>query len=150
MYLALALTALILVVVLLVQPKLRKGDGWLGITVQWDSAAGKLVIGEVIAGSPAYDVGMLSGDAILSYGDVGVSDINTLKQLIHDSYVNELVRIIIERNGRRLVAGTRIAERPKEARISPPIFSIAQGASPPHADRGLCVRCHTIIPRNRR
>ena len=148
LYLTLALIALVLAVILVVKPKLQRGDGWLGVNVHADAVRGALVIEEVIAESPAYDVGMLNGDVILSYKGLAVSDVNTLKTLVHDSYVNELVRIILERNRVRLVADTRIAERPHHVDIAPPILTIIQGASAPHAERGLCVRCHTIVPRS--
>lgn len=148
LYLTLTVVLLLITVLLTIKPSLEKSSGWLGIRVQRDSATGTVRIREVIAESPAYDVGILNGDMILSYKGIAVSDINTLKQLIRDSYVKEQVRIILERDGERLVADTRIAKKPKHVTILPPVLSIVQGASPPHADRGLCVRCHTIVPRN--
>jgi predicted metalloprotease with PDZ domain len=144
--LALVVTALILITVIFIRPSIEKGAGWLGVKARQDPARGALVISDVVAGSPAYDVGMLKGDAILSYEGIAVADINTLKLLIRDSYINEVVRIILERNGVRLVANTRIAKRPGHANVLPPILSIAQGTPPPHEDRGLCVDCHTIVP----
>ena len=144
--LALAVIALILVTVIFIKPRIEKGIGWLGVKVRQDAARGALVVSDVVAGSPADDVGMLRGDAILSYEGIAVADINTLKLLIRDSYINEVVRIILERNGVRLVANTRIAKRPGHANVLPPILSIAQGTPPPHEDRGLCVDCHTIVP----
>ena len=148
--LTLVAVVLIMVAVTFVRPRLEKGTGWLGVTVRQDPTRGVLIIKEVIAGSPAHDVGILKGDVILSYKSIAVSDTNTLKLLVRDSYVNEVVRIILERKSMRLVANTRIAKRPKHAPISPPALSIVQGTSPRHEDRGLCTRCHTIIPRNRK
>lgn len=141
---------LIVVAVIFIRPSLEKGSGWLGVTVWQDPTRGALVVKDIVAGSPAYNVGMLKGDAILSYKGIAVTDANTLKLLIRDSYVNEVVRIILDRNRVRLVTNTRIAKRPDDVRISPPIIAIVQGTPSPHGDRGPCTRCHTIIPRNRK
>lgn len=148
--LTLVAIVLIMVAVIFIKPRLEKGSGWLGVAVWQDPTRGALVVKDVVAGSPAYDVGMLKGDAILSYKGIAVTDPNTLKLLIRDSYVNEVVRIVLDRNRVRLVANTRIARRPDDVRISPPIVAIVQGTPPPHEDRGPCTRCHTIIPRNRK
>ena len=148
--LTLVAVLLIMVAVIFIKPRLEKGNGWLGITVRQDPTKGVLVIKEIIAGSPAYNVGMLKGDVILSYESIAISDTNTLKLLIRDSYINEVVRIILERNSMRLVANTRIARRPEHVRISPPVLSIVQGTPSPHENRGLCVSCHTLIPPNRK
>jgi len=147
LYLTLVLLAVILVVILVVKPRLEKHTGWIGIEVKPDPLTGALVIERVVPGSPAEAVGMLAGDKVLSYDGFAVSDIATLKELIDDSYINQLVRIYIERNGRRLVADTRVAKRPHDLRILPPTIMIPQGAIPPHKNRGLCVSCHTIRPR---
>ena len=112
LYLTPILIALVLALILIVAPKLKKHTGWIGVAVRQDATAGTLVIDDVVPNSPAHDVGMLPGDKILSYNGVAVSDVDTLRLLIHDCYINQLARIIIERNGRRLVADTRIAERP--------------------------------------
>ncbi len=53
--------------------------------------------------------------------------VNALKQLTNDSYVNELVRIFVERQGRVVVADTRIAEKPANVSVLPPVTSIMQG-----------------------
>ncbi|HUT25975.1 MAG TPA: PDZ domain-containing protein [Sumerlaeia bacterium] len=147
LYSASALVLVVLAAILVVAPKLRRGDGWIGINARQDPARGAVVVTGVVTGSPAYDVGMLAGDRILSYDGFAIAGINALKRLIEDSYINQLVRIIIERQGVWLVADTRIAERPDDASIVPPVIPIAQGATPPHENRGLCIECHTIIPR---
>ena len=112
LYLTPILIALVLTLILIVAPKLKKHTGWVGVQVRQDTQAGALVIDDVVPNSPAYDVGMLPGDKILSYNGVAVSDVDTLKRLIGDSYIRQSVRIVLDRNGRRLVADTRIAERP--------------------------------------
>ncbi|HIJ66035.1 MAG TPA: PDZ domain-containing protein [Candidatus Hydrogenedentes bacterium] len=146
LYLTLILTAVLVTVILVVKPRLEKANGWVGVVVRGHPASGTLVVEQVAPNSPAYDVGILAGDRILSYEGIAVSDINTFKMLVRDSYINELVRLIVERHGVRLVADTRIAEKPKRMTILPPIIPIAQGASPPHNDRGLCINCHTLVP----
>jgi len=144
LYLILVLIVVVLATVLIVKPRLQKHEGWVGIKVHQDPANGTLVIDEVIRRSPAYQVGMHPGDRVLSYAGIAVSDLNTLKQLIGDSYVNQLVRIIIERNGRLLVADTRISKRPDLPSFSP--ATITQGSVAPHEDRGPCLNCHNIRP----
>ncbi len=147
-YLPLLLVLVVLATVLLISPRLDKGDGWIGIRAQRNSMTGTLMVVEIMPNSPAYDVGIVNGDAILSYRGIAVADLFTLKQLIQDSYINEVVRIVIERNGSRLVADTRIAQKPDSVLgLSPRV--IVQGARAPHPDRGACVNCHTILPRVR-
>jgi membrane-associated protease RseP (regulator of RpoE activity) len=144
-YLVLAGLVAVLVLIAAVEPKLRKHEGWLGIAVQRD-AAGALRVTGVAVGSPAEDVGIKPGDAILSYNGVDVYEVNALKNMIEESYLNQLSRLMIERKGRKLVADTRVCPRPAGVKIPPPVLSIPQGARPPHEDRGLCVQCHNIIP----
>ena len=122
MYTTLLLIVVMLGIVLIVKPQLDKGSGWLGVTVHQDPFRGMLIANDVVPSSPAHDVGILPGDIILSYKGQAVCDINTLKILIRDSYINELVRIIIERNGKRLIADTRIAKKPDNVSILPPIM----------------------------
>lgn len=135
----------VLVLVAAVEPKLRKNEGWLGITVS-PNQTGLLCVTGVAVGSPAENVGIKPGDSILSYNGVEVHEIGALKQMIRESYLNQLSRVVIVRNGRRLVADTRIARKPDGVRIPPPVLSIPQGAQPIHKDRGLCVKCHNILP----
>ena len=149
LYFAPALVLIVLTVILIAGPRSHRGNGWIGVNARQDAARGAVVVTRVIPGSPAYDVGMLAGDRILSYDGCAITDISALKRLIEDSYVNQLARIIIERQGVWLVADTRIAERPDDATIVPPVIPIAQGATPPHENRGLCIECHTIIPPRR-
>ena len=146
LYLTLVFIALVLATILLVKPRLEKHKGWVGIRVHREPASGTLVIDEVIQPSPAYRVGMQVGDRVLSYNGIAVSDVNTLKQLIDDSYINQLVRIILERSGQRLVADTRIGERPGHLTFLPLTITIVQGAAAPHGDRGPCLKCHNIQP----
>ncbi len=149
LYLAIAVCIVVVAAVLFVRPALRKGDGWIGVKAHWNAASGTVVVGEVIPNSPAYDVGALPGDGILSYDGTAVSDINTLKHLIRNSYIRQVVRIVLDRNGVKLVADTRIAQRPDDVTILPPIIPIRQGSTPPHKNQGLCIDCHTVVPPNR-
>ena len=146
LYATFALIAVVVAAILIVKPRLDRGDNWVGVRVQPDPASGMLVIEEVIPGSPADNVGMLPGDRILCYCGYPVSDANTLKQLIADSYVGQEARFVLDRNGQRLVADTRIAARPADVTIPPPVISIIQGATPPHKPRGACLNCHNIVP----
>jgi membrane-associated protease RseP (regulator of RpoE activity) len=145
LYVTMTLLLLIIIMFLATRPRLQRRHGWIGIRVQ-PHARGALVISEVVPGSPAYDVGILPGDAILSYHGVAVPDVNTLKLLIVDTYVNQEVRIIVERNGKRLVADTRIAHRPTDVAILPVGIPISQGSVARHEDRGLCINCHSLYP----
>lgn len=146
-YLNIGLIVVVLGAILLIQPKLDKDAGWTGLRVRPAYAGGTPVVEEVVPGSPAWNVGIVPGDTVVSFNDVTVRDVKTLQRLVKDSYVNQLVRIVVERNGKQLVADTRIAERPQniESLVSPPI-SIVAGTAPPHADRGLCINCHNIMP----
>jgi membrane-associated protease RseP (regulator of RpoE activity) len=146
LYITLVLIVIVLGVILFVTPTLQKHKGWIGIQVRQDTTSATLIVDKVLPGSPAEQVGILVGDRILSYDGIPVSDIDTFKELIRGSYIRQLVRIIIERNGARLVADTRIAHSPKNGAVLPPIIPIVQGVPRPHPDRGVCTNCHTLVP----
>ena len=146
LYIALGLIVLVLLSIMLVKPRLEKHTGWVGMKVKQELSTGTLVVCEVLPGSPAEQIGVKVGDHVLSCHGIAVSDVGTLRNLLDDSYINQLVRLILDRNGKRLVADIRVAKRPKGIVLPNLPITIPQGSKAPHADRGLCVNCHNIRP----
>jgi len=145
-YITLTAIAIVIMMILFVAPTLQKRDGWIGVEVRQDATSATLVANKVLPGSPAEAVGIAAGDKLLSYNGKPISDINTLKQLIRNSYIRQSVRIILDRNGTRLVADTRIAKKPTDVTVLPPVIPIMAGTPCPHVNRGLCINCHTLVP----
>ncbi len=146
LYITLVVIVLVLGVILFVAPTLQRHKGWLGIQVCQDATSSTLIVDKVLPGSPAEQVGLQAGDKILAYNGIPVSDIDMLKELIRGSYIRQSVRIIIDRNGVRFVADTRIAHSPNDVTVLPPIIPIVQGSPRPHPYRGVCTNCHTLLP----
>ncbi len=146
LYVTILLVVVVLGVILFVQPTLLRHKGWVGIQVRHDINSSTLVIEQVLPDSPAELVGLQPGDKVLAYNGTPVTDISILKELIRGSYIRQLVRIAIERNGKAMYADVRIVHIPENVTVLPPIVPIYQGTPRPHPDRGTCTDCHTLLP----
>lgn len=100
----------------------RAQPGWIGIALDLPaenrdaSVDEHVVIAAVHRGSPAEDAGLLPGDRLLAVGDLqGVDDFRSLPERLR-LRVGELVRVRVQREGRRLDLVLRAAERPDDVR----------------------------------
>jgi predicted metalloprotease with PDZ domain len=141
-----ALVLIVAVLILLIQPQQERGQGWIGIRAFQANTQSPVVIQDVIPHGPAEAVGLQRDDIIVSYNGYSIYELNLLKYLIENSYTNQRVRLIVNRNGVNLTADTRVARHPDHIARGHSAISIPQGAQAPHKNRGQCINCHNIIP----
>lgn len=94
--------------------------GWLGVRIQdvtedvaeamgLDKAAGALIT-DVLEG-PAEEAGLRSGDVIVNFDGVDVSDTRALVRQVGDSEVGKSVRVVVQRDGKTRSFKIKLARR---------------------------------------
>jgi serine protease Do len=102
--------------------------GYLGIQMrplqpgESDTEADGVTVAGVIAGSPAAQAGIQSGDVIRRFDGHDVKNFNALRSLVAQTQLNKQVELEIERNGKPIKVTTQIKEQPidyQSARVLP-------------------------------
>ena len=102
--------------------------GYLGIQMrplqpgESDTEADGVSVAGVIAGSPAAQAGIQSGDVIRKFDGRDVKNFNALRILVAQTQLNKQVELEIERDGKPIKVTTQIREQPldyQSARVLP-------------------------------
>ena len=102
--------------------------GYLGIQMrplqpgESDTEADGVTVAGVIAGSPAAQAGIQSGDVIRKFDGRDVKSFNALRILVAQTQLNKQVELEIERDGKPIKVTTQIKEQPldyQSARVLP-------------------------------
>jgi len=102
--------------------------GYLGIQMrplqpgESDTEADGVSVAGVIAGSPAAQAGIQSGDVIRKFDGRDVKNFNALRILVAQTQLNKQVELEIERDGKPIKVTTQIKEQPldyQSARVLP-------------------------------
>jgi len=102
--------------------------GYLGIQMrplqpgESDTEADGVTVAGVIAGSPAAQAGIQSGDVIRKFDGRDVKNFNALRILVAQTQLNKQVELEIERDGKPIKVTTQIREQPldyQSARVLP-------------------------------
>ena len=88
---------------------------FLGVSPQMEidgqTGAGGMVVGRVVEGSSAEDMGLLEGDVITHFNGTPVPDFDTLAELIESSEPGQDLRIEILRDGKKKTANGAMGSR---------------------------------------
>ncbi|MGI9113436.1 MAG: trypsin-like peptidase domain-containing protein [Chthoniobacterales bacterium] len=109
---------------------LKKGRiirGYLGIrgATRGNAAAadtGPVVVGDVVAGSPAADAHLQPGDVIRKFNGHEVKNFRELRSLVGQTELNKTIDVEIERSGKPMRVSTQLREEPpnyQTARVIP-------------------------------
>ncbi|MBN1404369.1 MAG: trypsin-like peptidase domain-containing protein [Opitutales bacterium] len=93
-------------------------SGWIGFDVTLDTSVAegaRVVINNVIEGTPAQQAGIQIGDQIMQVGIYAVKDLDDLRNALFYTRVGEYIPVKLSRKGQALELTVRIAERPPEA-----------------------------------
>ena len=93
-------------------------DGWVGFDVALDTSVAdgtRVVIRNVIAGTPAKEAGMQAGDQLVQVGIYPVRDLDDLRNALFYTRVGEYVPVKLRRKGDIVEYTVRIAQRPPNA-----------------------------------
>ena len=89
--------------------------GWIGFEVGIDKTlaeGSRIVINEVLSGSPAEEVGLLPDDVLRSIADHDIQTINDLRNAIFYTRVGQYVQVQVHRDGHEVDFNIRMAARP--------------------------------------
>ena len=91
-----------------------KSSGWVGVELEVNKAKGTYTVQKVLRESPAEAAGIRAGDRLLAINDVRRADeFRDLAERLR-LRTGDLVRIQLQREGRRYDLSLRAVERPRE------------------------------------
>ncbi len=98
--------------------------GWLGIHIQELSEelapsfglppGSGVLVSDVIPKGPAEGGGLRTGDVIVAYGEIPVSEVASLQRLVARTTPGEMARVTVVRDGHRETLAIKIGEQPDE------------------------------------
>ena len=88
-------------------------NSWIGVKKS-DESGTAVRIGEVIPDSPAEKAGITSGDEILQFGDVAITQFDTLREQVQRHSPGDSVKVYIRRAGKKIVLDLQIGTRERE------------------------------------
>lgn len=86
--------------------------GWIGVSVRDDKD--KVVVIEVIEGSPAQKAGVMQGDVILRFDGREIAQMNDLPKIVVDSVVGEEYELVILRDGEEIELKVKVGKLGQE------------------------------------
>jgi serine protease Do len=112
----------------------RVSEGWIGFDLGQDSSVAegtRVVIRNVIDGTPAKAAGMQAGDQIVQVGIYPVHDLDQLRNALFYTRVGEYVGVKIRRGPDTLEMNVRMALRPADERPAAPGQTLGQPEAQP-------------------
>lgn len=91
--------------------------GWIGFELTEESTAAdgkRVVMGEIIPGTPAEEAGMRVGDQLLEIGGYPIASVSDVRNAVFYTRVGQFVSVRLRRDGRVIELSTRVAARPAD------------------------------------